>query len=103
MTLNNQQFRPESLDALQRLADIPDYSEDFDPHWDKSTHEERVGFMERTKKYHAENIKPLEEHTMSLMEKERVPHHPKLKEQYDRGSLTGPEYARELLMFLHHS
>ena len=103
MTLNSEQFRPESVDALERLAGVPDYSEDFDPQWGKSTHEERVGFGERAKKYHAENIKPLEEHTMSLMEKERIPQHPKLRAQYDRGMITGPEYARELLQFLGHS
>lgn len=94
---------PESMAALQRLADIPDYDEDFNPDWSASSYEERAGFVERVKKYHEENIKPWEEHTMALMEQERVPHHPKLKQQYDRGSITGPEYARELLNWLPHS
>lgn len=32
-----------------------------------------------------------------LMEEHRIPHHPKLKAQYDRGMLTGVEYAQATL------
>jgi len=41
--------------------------------------------------------KALAANAFQLMEQHRIPHHPKLKAQYDRGMLTGPEYAQATL------
>lgn len=95
---------PESMAALQRLAEIPSYSDvsGFVPDHTTSR-DEYEHHLAQAQKHHEEYIKPWEEHTMVLMEQERVPHHPKLKKQYDRGMITGPEYASELLNWLPHS
>lgn len=41
--------------------------------------------------------KEMTHNVFKLMEEHRIPHHPKLKAQYDRGMLTGPEYAQATL------
>lgn len=109
MELNENQFHknrwmPESMAALQRLAEMPTYSDvsGFSPDHTTSM-DEYAHHQEKAAKHHEEHIKPWEEHTMALMEQERIPQHPKLRQQYDRGMITGPEYARELLMVLPHS
>jgi hypothetical protein len=104
MTLNRKQFMPESMAALQRLSEIPSYSEvsGFSP--THNTPLEEYEFHDaQMKKYHEETVKPWEEHTMALMTKEGIPQHPKLRPQYDRGLITGQDYARELLLSLSHS
>lgn len=39
--------------------------------------------------------------TFNLMERHKIPHHPKFKKQYDRGQLSGPEYASLTLQHLY--
>lgn len=109
MTLNEQQFdkqrwMPESITALEHLAAIPTYSDvsGFAPDHTTSR-EEHAHHLEKARKYHAENIKPWEDHTMALMEKERIPQHPKLRQQYDKGMISSSEYAQHLLLSLSHS
>jgi len=107
MELNENQFHknrwmPESMAALQRLAEMPTYTDvsGFSP--DHTTPlAEHEYHLEKAQKHYAEHIKPWEEHTMALMEKERIPQLPKLRQQYDRGSITGPEYASQLLLTFH--
>lgn len=95
---------PESMAALERLADIPEYSEvsGFKPSFDTPIDELRH-HSEQAEKYHEETVKPWAEHTMSLMEQERIPQHPKLRQQYNKGLLTAQEYARELILSIPHS
>lgn len=104
MELNENQFHkkrmvPQSMAALQRLAEMPTYSDvsGFRPDHTTSM-DEYAHHQEKAAKHHEEHIKPWEEHTMALLEQERIPQLPKLRQQYDRGMITGPEYASELLM-----
>lgn len=109
MELNENQFDkkrrvPSSMAALERLASLPSYSDvsGWSPDH-TTTMDEYAHHQEKAAKHYAENIKPWEEHTMALLEQERIPQHPKLRQQYDRGMLTGPEYASALILSYPHA
>lgn len=112
MPLNDGQFgkshhKLASISALERLALIPSYSDvsGYSPSYESSVNSpelDRHHYVE-AQKYHNETVKPWADHTFALMEQERIPHHPKLKKQYDSGMITPQDYASQLLMILPHA
>jgi len=74
--------------ALHELAAVP--SPQYDPN---------IPFADflRQSAPHKDKVRQMTANVFNLMETHRIPHHPKLKAQHDRGIITGQEYAQAVL------
>lgn len=111
MTLNKKQFGigekgriyPQAHLDLIELADIetlPDSLKDFD--FFNASYEDRMNASKLVQEHKKTNIDPVANRVFEAMERDGVPHHPKLKAQYDRGMITAKEYASQMILLLGH-
>jgi hypothetical protein len=86
---------------LAGVNSLPDSLRDFNP--STASYEDHMNASKLIQEHKKTNIDPLANRVFEAMERDGVPHHPKLKAQYDRGMITANEYAQEMLGLLGHN
>ena len=86
---------------LAGVNSLPDSLRDFDFH--NASYEDRMNASKLIQEHKKTHVDPVANRVFEAMERDGVPHHPKLKAQYDRGMITANEYAQEMLGLLGHN